>query len=356
MNILVFNAGSSSLKFALFRSDAEIKALLTGDWVNLGADGSRFVVKDATGDALVEDDAITAPEQAAGTFIDLVRQQGFSTEAVGHRIVHGGIHVRQHCVMTDEIFLRLEDSALFSPLHGPLALKVAHQTMAAFPEVPHIACLDTAFHRDLPDVARHFPLPAEFAERGLIRYGFHGLSCESVVHRLRFNLPDKLVIAHLGSGCSITAVRAGKSVDTSMGLTPTGGVMMATRSGDLDPGLLLYLLRTGFDSERIEHLLDTKSGLAGVSGISGDMRELKDSSRGAFAISLFCYALQKQIAAMVAALQGLDMLVFTGGIGAHDKILCRRIAGQLTFLGPIQWQSMVAEEELAIAAHVRSLT
>lgn len=356
MNILVLNAGSSSLKFALFGAGAESEPILSGQAENLGARRSSFTVKDAGG-AIVSErhDPIAVPDEAVALLVAYLRNRDITPDAVGHRIVHGGLHLRVHCVITDEIMTRLEQGALFAPLHGPPAVKVVGCATQAFPTVPHVACLDTVFHRTLPDVARLFPLPQEFAERGLFRYGFHGLSCESVVHRLRDKIPDRLVIAHLGSGCSVTAVKAGRSVDTSMGFTPTGGVMMATRSGDLDPGLLIYLLRNGFDTERLERLLDRESGVAGISGISGDFRELEGLKAGAHAISLFCYAIQKQIGAMAVALGGLDMLVFTGGVGAHNEAMCCRIAGKLDFLGSFQWLSVAAKEEATIAGHVKAL-
>jgi acetate kinase len=207
-----------------------------------------------------------------------------------------------------------------------------------FPQRPQVVCLDTAFHAGLPDVARTLPLPAELRADGIERYGFHGLSCESIVRQLGGDLPERLVIAHLGNGASITAVRGGRSIDTSMGLTPTGGVIMGTRSGDLDPGVLVYLARRkNLGATQIEEVVNHRCGLAGLSGISGDMRRLHEAARSnadaRLAIGMFCYSVRKQVAAMIAALGGLDLLVFTGGIGEHDARVRTAICDGLAWHG-----------------------
>ena len=192
-----------------------------------------------------------------------------------------------------------------------------------------MACFDTTFHAELPEVARVLPISRELQSEGIQRYGFHGLSCKSIVHQLANDLPDRLIIAHLGNGASVTAVKGGKSIDTSMGLTPTGGVIMGTRSGDLDPGVLVYLMREKkFDAAMLEELVDHRSGLLGISGVGSDMRRLHEAASSnadaRLAIQMFCYSVRKQVAAMIAALDGIDLLVFTGGIGENDARSTRR--------------------------------
>jgi acetate kinase len=223
-------------------------------------------------------------------------------------------------------------------LHNPPALTVIRFAQEHFPRVPQVACFDTAFHAAMPEIARTLPIPAELRSDGIQRYGFHGLSCESIMRQLGEHPPDRLIIAHLGSGVSVTAVKGGQSVDTSMGLTPSGGVIMGTRCGDLDPGVLIYLMREkNFDANRLEALINHRSGLLGLSGIDSDMRRLHESSATSaaarLAIEMFCYSVRKQIAAMTAALDGLDVLVFTGGIGEHDAQVRNEICGALSWLG-----------------------
>jgi acetate kinase len=201
-----------------------------------------------------------------------------------------------------------------------------------------VACFDTTFHAELPAVARVLPIAKELQSEGIQRYGFHGLSCESIMRQLGSDLPHRLVIAHLGNGASVTAVKDGKSIDTSMGLTPTGGVIMGTRSGDLDPGVLVYLMREKkFDAAMLEELVDHRSGLLGISGAGSDMRRLHETALSnadaRLAIAMFCYSVRKQVAAMVAALGGLDLLVFTGGIGENDVEARAAICGGLSWLG-----------------------
>jgi acetate kinase len=201
-----------------------------------------------------------------------------------------------------------------------------------------VACFDTTFHNTLTEVARVLPIPKELQAEGIQRYGFHGLSCESIVHQLAGELPDRLVIAHLGNGASVTAVKGGRSIDTSMGLTPTGGVIMGTRSGDLDPGVLVYLVREkAFDAAMLEDLVDHRSGLLGISGVGSDMRRLREAAvsdpDARLAIELFCYSVRKQVAAMIAAIDGVDLVVFTGGIGENDGEARAAICAGLRWIG-----------------------
>ena len=233
---------------------------------------------------------------------------------------------------------QLESAAAFAPLHTPSALSVIRFAQEHFPGLPQVACFDTTFHAEMPDVARVLPIPRDLQSQGIQRYGFHGLSCESIVHQLGTFLPERLIIAHLGNGASVTAVKGGKSIDTSMGLTPTGGVMMGTRSGDLDPGVLVYLMREQkFDAAMLEDLIDHRSGLVGISGIGSDMRRLHDAASSnpdaRLAIEMFCYSVRKQIAAMMAVLGGVDLIVFTGGIGENDGEVRASICAGLSWAG-----------------------
>lgn len=213
--------------------------------------------------------------------------------ATGHRVVHGGPKLRRHCLIDNAVLRQLEAAGAFAPLHTPAALSVIRFAQQHFPELPQAACFDTAFHDGLPEVARVLPVPKALQSVGIQRYGFHGLSCESIMRQLGDDLPERLVIAHLGNGASVTAVKDGKSIDTSMGLTPTGGVIMGTRSGDLDPGVLVYLMRAKkFDAAMLEELVDHRSGLLGISSVGGDMRRLHEAAASnadaRLAIQMFC--------------------------------------------------------------------
>jgi acetate kinase len=373
--VLALNCGSSSLKFALVRiRAADVETLIEGEAEAIGAPQARFRAAIADGDPVSDSSPIADHGQAAELVFGLIAaNDAFSPAAIGHRIVHGGPSVRRHCVITHQVQEALEAAGAFAPLHTPAALAVLRTARERFAAIPHVACLDTAFHRDLPDVARRLPIPAGLRSGGVERYGFHGLSCESVMRRLGPSAPDRLVIAHLGSGSSVTAVKAGRSIDTSMGLTPSGGVMMATRSGDLDPGLLVYLLREqGCDAERLERMIDREAGMLGVSGLSGDLRQLRaapDNPDAQLALRMFVYSVRKQVAAMVAALEGLDLLVFTGGIGENDVQTRAEIRHGLSWLGidPLdrsnarprggraEVRAMPANEEEQIARHTAAL-
>ena len=316
LNVLALNSGSSSLKFGLYRVDSAGAEKLFSETLSVAE----------------HPDAIT---RAA----NVLAASGMAPpDAIGHRIVHGGPALRQHCRIDDAVLRQLQAAAAFAPLHTPAALALIHFAQAHFPGIPQVACFDTEFHADLPEVARVLPIARELMSDGMHRYGFHGLSLESVVRQLGHDLPERLVIAHLGNGASITAVKAGQSIDTSMGLTPSGGVIMGTRSGDLDPGVLVYLMREKkFDAARLEALVDQRSGLLGISGVSGDMHRLHEaatSNRDArLAIEMFCYSVRKQVAAMIAVLGGLDMLVFTGGIGENDAHVRTEICDGLSWIG-----------------------
>ncbi len=341
LDVLALNSGSSSLKFGLYRvGPSGTEVLLSGAAESIGDREAAFRAQDASGKTLASE---TRPLPGQGEAIErigtLLAGAGMPAPAViGHRIVHGGPKLRRHCLIDDAVLEQLEAAAAFAPLHTPPALSVIRFAREHFPGLPQVACFDTSFHADLPDVARVLPIARELRSEGIQRYGFHGLSCESIVRQLGADLPDRLIIAHLGNGASITAVSRGRSIDTSMGLTPTGGVIMGTRSGDLDPGVLVYLMREKrFDAAMLEDLVDHRSGLLGISGVGSDMRRLHEAAASdvdaRLAVRMFCYSVRKQLAAMVAALDGLDLLVFTGGIGEHDAETRAAICDGLSWIG-----------------------
>lgn len=314
--VLALNSGSSSLKYGLY---------------GVQASGTETLL-DETAPTADPEDAIkrVASALALGNLP--------APDAIGHRIVHGGPKLRHHCLIDAAVLRQLEAAAVFAPLHTPAALSIIRCTQRQFPALPQVACFDTSFHAGLPDVARVLPIAKELQSQGIQRYGFHGLSLESILRQLGTDLPERVVIAHLGNGASVTAVKSGRSIDTSMGLTPTGGVIMGTRSGDLDPGVLVYLLREQkFDAAKLEEMVDHRSGLLGISGLSSDMRQLHEAASSnpdaRLAIEMFCYSVRKQIAAMIAVLDGLDLLVFTGGIGENDAQVRAAICSGLTWMG-----------------------
>ena len=341
LTVLALNSGSSSLKFGLYRvGPIQIDILLSGEAESIGGQEGLFRAHDANGHAL-RSETISLPSQREavvriGRLLADARLP--SPDAIGHRIVHGGPNLRQHCLIDDSVLWQLEAAIAFAPLHIPSALSVIRFAKDHFPGLSQVACFDTTFHAALPDVARVLPIPKELGSEGIQRYGFHGLSCESIMHQLKSDLPDRVVIAHLGNGASVTAVRQGRSIDTSMGFTPTGGVIMGTRSGDLDPGILVYLMRKkSLDAAGLEYLVDHRSGLLGISGVSSDMRRLHDAASSnadaRFAIEMFCYSVRKEIAAMIAALDGVDLVVFTGGIGENDGEVRTAVCRGLSWIG-----------------------
>ena len=262
-------------------------------------------------------------------------------DVIAHRVVQGGPNLRQHCFINDKVVRELALMSNFATLHNQAALEIIACTRDRFPTIPQIACFDTTFHAHMPDVARVLPLPEALQLFGIQRYGFHGLSCESVVAQLNdaahLCIPKRLIIAHLGNGASVTAVKNGQSIDTSMGLTPSGGVMMGSRCGDIDPGVLIYLMREkNYDCNALEALINHQSGLLGVSGLSGDMRVLHEAAAtnpdAQLAIDMFCTSVAKHIGAMIAVLNGIDALVFTGGIGEHDATVRQLICDKLAYL------------------------
>lgn len=340
--ILVINTGSSSLKFGLYaEQNREEQPLLKGEAEGIGRAAGKLELKDATGRTLRSERRRFASEadafnQAADW---LAENSGGAVAAIGHRIVHGGPRLVTHQLITPAVLKELKACVHFAPLHIPVALALVKTAEKRYPKVRQFACFDTAFHRTIPEVAARFPLPDDLFVEGVRRYGFHGLSYESILHQLGRSVPRRMIVAHLGNGASLAAIKDGRSVDTSMGLTPTGGIPMATRSGDLDPGVILYLQRVKrMNADSLERLLNHESGLTALSKGKADMRDLQTASargdrRAQLAIEVFSMAIRKEIAAYSAVLGGVDMVVFTGGIGEHSAQVRANVCGGLAFLG-----------------------
>lgn len=339
--IFVINTGSSSLKFGLYvEQDGDEQLLLGGLADDIGRSNGMIELKDAHGRTLRSQKLSFASQSdaldyAAQWFREISPSQPC---AIGHRVVHGGPHLLTHQRITPAVIKELHYCLHFAPLHIPLALQLIERSERCYPNIPQFACFDTVFHTTIPEVASRFAIPRELFDEGIHRYGFHGLSYESIVHQLGKDLPSRTVMAHLGSGASLAAVRDGQSVDTTMGLTPTGGIPMATRSGDLDPGVLLYLLRVKqMNADSLEELLNHNSGLTALSSGKGDMRDLEAAADGGdreaqLAIEVFCASIRKVIAAYAAVLGGLDMVIFAGGIGEHSARIRSSVCHGLEFL------------------------
>ena len=357
-SILVINTGSSSLKLGLYvQRDGEETILYDGLADGIGQGKGTMQLRDGDGKVLRSEDHAAATQHEALTqavqWLQALGQQ--QPIAIGHRVVHGGPHLTTHQRITPELLEELKRCVHFAPLHIPMAIQLIEEAQKAFPGIAEFACFDTAFHTTIPESAARFALPSELFDEGIRRYGFHGLSYESIVYQLGQDLPKRTVIAHLGSGASLAAVREGHSVDTSMGLTPTGGIPMATRTGDLDPGVLLFLLRTKHaTADSLEEMLNKHSGLKALSGGKADMRELEEAAqqgdaKAELAIEIFCARIRETVAAYAAVLGGLDLLAFTGGIGEHSVRVRRDVCAGLAFLG-------VAIDETANAAHAKKLS
>ena len=333
LNLLVINGGSSSIKFSLFATNKdadEPSLILGGELSGIGTpEAALAIVQGKWVQERPLADEANNPTAAISVVFDAVRcAEHGPIDAVGYRVVHPGPEIRDHVRITDEVLKKLEVAASFAPLHDPDALTTIRETIKRMPDVPHVACFDTIFHQTMPEEASTYAIPEPYRQRGVRRYGFHGLSCESVLRQMRRAgpLPSRMVIAHLGSGCSVTAVRDGDSVDTTMGLTPTGGVVMGTRPGDLDPGLVLYLQRQASGqnaSDATQRMLNRHAGMVALTGLPNDMKRVR-SAAGArdeaaiLAIKIFTRSVQKAIGGFAWLMGGLDAIVFTGGIGEHD--------------------------------------
>jgi len=370
--ILAINSGSSSLKFGLFaQRDGDESPIYQGEAENIGRPDARLSITDAN-QKIIRDEPCASTTQPAAlkAILDALAKSGVPPPvAVGHRVVHGGPQLRQHQRITPEVIAALEAALHFAPLHIPASLALIRETEALLPHAQQFACFDTAFHATMPDTSARYAIPDQFYREGVQRYGFHGLSYESVLHRLGAQTPSHVVCAHLGNGASLAAILNGRSIDTSMGLTPTGGIPMSTRTGDLDPGILIFLMRNnGLDPDSLETLLNRQSGLAALSGGESDMRRLQAAmesgdQNAALAVHVFTTAIRKFIGSYAAELGGLDLLIFTGGIGQHSKFIRNLVCEGLEFLGIRPGEEgpgtkvlpLPSDEETQIARHARRL-
>ena len=344
--ILVVNAGSSSIKFSLFLDRGEALDLLLGGQIEGLYSAPRFKARDAAGAVVSErqwaDGEPLGHDGAIAHLAGFLREQlgEHRLAAVGHRVVHGGSAYAAPVRLTAEIVENLEQFIPLAPLHQPHNLKPIRLLLDNQPQLPQVACFDTAFHRHQPEVAQAFALPPEITGRGVLRYGFHGLSYEYIASVLPEVDPRAAaggsVVLHLGNGASMCAIHAGRSVASTMGFTAVDGLPMGTRSGNLDPGVVLYLMdELKMDARAIEKLLYQQSGLLGVSGVSSDMRTLltSDEPRAKFAVELFVYRIGRELGSLAAALGGLDALVFTAGIGEHAAAIRERVCRAAAWLG-----------------------
>jgi acetate kinase len=349
VHILVINSGSSSIKFSLFDSGTgEPRSLFEGEVTGIGGVKAGFKFRDADGRDLTggrSEVKVETPVEAIGLVVEAVGGQGLAKiGAVGYRVVHPGAKLDRHKRITPEVMKDLEEAVEFAPLHDPAVIEVIREMMERFPDVAHYACFDTVFHETMPEAATTYAIPAVYRKWGVRRYGFHGLSCESIVRQLRaqvgWEFPKRMVIAHLGSGCSVTAVVDGRSMDTTMGLTPTGGVVMGTRPGDLDPGLVLFLLRQmkGDQVSALEKMLNHDAGLVALSGMPNDMKAVREAVAGGdakakLAVEIFTRSVKKALGGFMALMGGVDAVVFAGGIGEHDARSRAEIVGGLESFG-----------------------
>jgi acetate kinase len=347
--VLVLNSGSSSIKFSVYEAgNGERTRLHEGAVDGIGTDLGKFWIKDAEGKKLVDRTPdLPTPAIAFKLVADALHSADFPTPAaIGHRMVSGGPTVLENRLITPALIDEMERYTAFAPLHTPIAVYIMREALRLIPGVPNFVCLDSYFHRTMPEVAKHMPIPEEYSAMGVRRYGAHGISYESIVYQLQPNVPERLIAAHLGNGASISAIRNGECLDTSMGLTPTGGIVSGTRTGDIDPGVLLFILRkiaeTGVSAEEAADKLETvaskKAGLLGMSDLSNDMRELREAIqqgnvKARLAVDKFTWTIAKWIGSFFAELGGLDMLVFTGGIGVNDIASRAEICAGLGALG-----------------------
>lgn len=382
-NILTINSGSSSIKFSLYHMGQDEILEFHGEMEGIGQSKGRFHTVTGSGEDLVSLSLNLPNHEAAFKvlfewFDD--NKSAHNINAVGHRIVHGGTKYKEARPVTEELLKQLQELSPFAPEHLPHELSAMGAVNKHYPGAKQVACFDTAFHRNMPEAARLYPLPHSLSDEGVIRYGFHGLSYEYIMTELISEVGEetangRVIIAHLGNGASMAAVSGGQCIDTTMGFTPTGGLVMSTRSGDLDPGVILYLLeKKGMTPCEVNEMVNRKAGLLGISGISGDMGKLlsMENESAEMAVHIFCYQAKKFIGSLAAVLGGLETLVFTGGIGENSAEVRWKICDGLEFLGinlnkesnlahtsvisrknaPVTVLVMKTDEELMIARHV----
>lgn len=387
--VLTVNSGSSSIKFSLYDlHEGGEKLAVSGKLERIGLPSGAFLVKGPDGKTILEE-RMDLPDHgpALKRLFKWLDENGKERpiEAAGHRVVHGGPRYSKTHLIDRKLLITLKDLVPFAPEHLPHEIKAIEEIMKARPGLAQAASFDTAFHREMPDVAQRYPLPDGLWREGIIRYGFHGLSYEYIIGELRKEAGEKaaggrVIIAHLGNGASMAALKGMKSIDTTMGFTPAAGLMMSRRSGDIDPGIMLYLMKNkGLNADELNTLINEKSGLLGVSGISTDMQDIlsmeRTDERARFAIEMFAYIARKFIGSLAAALGGLDALVFTAGIGENSPQVRERILQGMEFLGirldpernlsnsgiisrgkgPVTVRVMKTNEELMIARHTFGL-
>jgi acetate kinase len=378
--ILTINSGSSSIKFSLYHIGKTERLVLLGKTEQIGLSPGSFSIKGAEGETLV-DQKIDLHDHDAALKVFLGWLQNYAPaqhpDAVGHRIVHGGRRYHSPQSVTGELMEQLRDLIPLAPGHLPHEIRAIEAVRLYYPEVKQVVCFDTAFHRKMPQVAQRYALPRNLWDEGILRYGFHGLSCEYILKELSSDArSDRVIIAHLGHGCSMTAVKEGHSVDTTMGLTPMGGLVMSRRPGDLDPGVILHLIQQkGMTPGEVSEVANRRGGLLGISPYGDDMRTLlergKEDPLAALAIEIFCYQAKKFLGALASVLGGLDTLIFTGGIGENAPPIRWRICEAMEFIGlrlelgrneqnesiispdrnPVVVRVMKTNEELMIARH-----
>jgi acetate kinase len=388
LRILTINSGSSSLKCALHQMGRGEKLLLSAHIQRIGLKDSLFHIEAADGATLVSEKRELPDHDAAlGALLGWFQsdEPGRQLDAVGHRVVHGGLAYTQPSIVNRQLLTTLEEMVPLAPDHLPQELRAIRAVSRSFPNLRQVACFDTAFHRHMPRLAQIYALPRGLSDEGIIRYGFHGLSYEYIMQELKEKAGarvanGRLIIAHLGNGASMAAVHHGTGVDTTMGFTPTSGLVMSTRSGDLDPCIILYLLREkGLDVSSVNGLVNERAGLLGLSGVSADMKDLlaeeATNPQAAEAVALFCYQARKFLGALCTVLGGLDTLVFTGGVGENAAQVRERICEGMEFVGirldpvhnranasiisrdesPTTVRVMKTNEELMIARHTYAL-
>ena len=374
--VLVLNSGSSSIKFSVYEAGGNARTkLFEGAVDGIGTDLGKFWIKDATGKKLV-DQTPALPNRAVAFQLvaDALHSGSFPVPAaIGHRTVCGGPTIKENQIITPQLIDEIESYAALAPLHTPIGVYIMREALRLFPGIPNFAVLDSYFHRTMPEVVTHMPIPSEFCAMGVRRYGYHGISYESIVYQLQPHVPERLIVAHLGNGASISAIFNGQCLDTSMGLTPTGGILSGTRTGDIDPGVLIFMLRKFAEStqdattviDRLEAAVGKKAGLLGVSELSNDMRDLREAidagnQKARMAVDKFNWTIAKWIGGFVAELGGLDMLVFTGGIGENDIATRREICSSLGALGiqldparnNVRGEAVISAENSAVTVRV----
>jgi acetate kinase len=347
--VLVLNSGSSSIKFAIYEAGgAQPCRLYEGAVDGIGTEQGTFWIKNANGEKLIDQSPALPNRSVAFKLVaDLLHSGEFPRpSAIGHRMVCGAPTLQINQRVTPEVIDEMERYKDFAPLHTPIGAYIMRQALELFPDAPSFACSDSYFHRTMPEVSVHMPIAAEYSDMGVRRIGFHGLSYESIIYQLQPDVPKRLIVAHLGNGASISAVLDGKCIDTSMGLTPTGGIISGTRTGDIDPGVLLFMLRKFADkaksvaeaADMLEAAVSKKAGLLGMSELSNDMRDLRNAinagnKKARLAVDKFARTVASWVGSFYAVLGGLDMLVFTGGIGENDIAVRAEICAGVNALG-----------------------